>query len=103
MYAQNAISVNEMLGHSWDKILNSTTKETLGVKVLTSRGLFPEAKWYWIGFGAMIWFTFLFNTLFTLSLTYLMREYFLDGVALSYFEGFIMLFSSNWQSPTIDI
>ncbi|XP_062204828.1 ABC transporter G family member 36 [Phragmites australis] len=72
MYAQNAISVNEMLGHSWDKILNSTaSNETLGVQVLKSRGVFPEAKWYWIGFGAMIGFTILFNALFTLALTYL--------------------------------
>jgi hypothetical protein len=76
MYAQNAISVNEMLGHSWDKILDiSKSNETLGVQVLKSRGVFPEAKWYWIGFGAMIGFTLLFNTLFTLALTYLRREY----------------------------
>jgi hypothetical protein len=75
MYAQNAISVNEMLGHSWDKILNSTaSNETLGVQALKSRGLFTEAKWYWIGFGAMIGFTILFNALFTLALTYLKRE-----------------------------
>jgi len=75
MYAQNAISVNEMLGHSWDKILNSTaSNETLGVQTLKSRGVFPEAKWYWIGFGAMIGFTILFNALFTLALTYLKRE-----------------------------
>ncbi|KAG2598998.1 ABC transporter G family member 36 [Panicum virgatum] len=72
MYAQNAISVNEMLGHSWDKILNSTaSNDTLGVQTLKSRGVFPEAKWYWIGFGAMIGFTILFNALFTLALTYL--------------------------------
>ncbi|CAD6230903.1 unnamed protein product [Miscanthus lutarioriparius] len=45
MYAQNAISVNEMLGHSWDKILNSSaSNETLGVQSLKSRGIFPEAK-----------------------------------------------------------
>ncbi|CAD6230895.1 unnamed protein product [Miscanthus lutarioriparius] len=72
MYAQNAISVNEMLGHSWDKILNSTaSNETLGVQTLKSRGVFTEAKWYWIGFGAMVGFTILFNALFTLALTYL--------------------------------
>ncbi|OEL30546.1 ABC transporter G family member 36 [Dichanthelium oligosanthes] len=72
MYAQNAISVNEMLGHSWDKILDSTaSNETLGVQILKSRGVFTEAKWYWIGFGAMIGFTILFNAMFTLALTYL--------------------------------
>ncbi|CAO2191404.1 unnamed protein product [Urochloa humidicola] len=72
MYAQNAISVNEMLGNSWNKLLNSTaSNETLGVQVLKSRGLFTEAKWYWIGFAAMVGFTILFNALFTLALTYL--------------------------------
>ncbi|KAG8051399.1 hypothetical protein GUJ93_ZPchr0001g31074 [Zizania palustris] len=72
MYAQNAISVNEFLGHSWDKILDSTaSNQTLGVQVLESRGVFPEAKWYWIGFGALLGFTMLFNALFTLALTFL--------------------------------
>ncbi|KAG8051402.1 hypothetical protein GUJ93_ZPchr0001g29855 [Zizania palustris] len=72
MYAQNAISVNEFLGHSWDKILDSTvSNETLGVQALKSRGVFPEARWYWIGFGALLGFIVLFNCLFTLALTYL--------------------------------
>ncbi|KAL6861800.1 hypothetical protein ACP4OV_017500 [Aristida adscensionis] len=72
MYAQNAIAVNEFLGHSWDKIVNnSISNETLGVQVLKSRGFFPEAKWYWIGFGAVLGFTFLFSFLFTLALTFL--------------------------------
>ncbi|TKW32265.1 hypothetical protein SEVIR_2G157400v4 [Setaria viridis] len=70
MYVQNAITVNEFLGHSWDKILNSTvSNETLGVQVLKSHGVFPEARWYWIGFGALLGFTALFNVLFTLALT----------------------------------
>ncbi|XP_072970521.1 ABC transporter G family member 36-like [Typha angustifolia] len=68
MYAQNAIAVNEFLGHSWSKV-NGT--ESLGVSVLKSRGVFPEAKWYWIGFGALIGYVFLFNALFTLALAYL--------------------------------
>ncbi|KAL5228851.1 hypothetical protein ABZP36_017116 [Zizania latifolia] len=72
---RNAISVNEFLGHSWDKILNSTaSNQTLGVQVLESRGMFPEAKWYWIGFGALLGFTMLFNALFTLALTFLRRD-----------------------------
>jgi hypothetical protein len=76
MYAQNAISVNEFLGHSWDKILDSNkSNETLGVQTLKSRGVFPEAKWYWIGFGALIGFALLFNALFALALAYLRREY----------------------------
>ncbi|GJM87710.1 hypothetical protein PR202_ga03692 [Eleusine coracana subsp. coracana] len=72
MYAQNAIAVNEFLGHSWNKIVNnSISSETLGMQVLKSRGIFPEAKWYWIGFGAMIGYTVLFSTLFTLALRFL--------------------------------
>nr|CAD1823989.1 unnamed protein product [Ananas comosus var. bracteatus] len=70
MYAQNAISTNEFLGHSWSKKLPGQN-ESLGVEVLTSRGVFPEAKWYWIGFGALIGYLFLFNILFTLAITYL--------------------------------
>jgi len=75
MYAQNAITVNEMLGRSWGKILDSTaSNETLGVQALKARGVFPEAKWYWIGFAAMIGYILLFNAFFTLALTYLKRE-----------------------------
>jgi hypothetical protein len=76
MYLQNAITVNEFLGHSWDKIVNSSmSNETLGVQILKSRGFFTEAKWYWIGLSAMIGFTFFFSTLFTLALGFLKREY----------------------------
>ncbi|TVU10999.1 hypothetical protein EJB05_44557, partial [Eragrostis curvula] len=72
MYAQNALSVNEMFGHNWDKTMNKTASdETMGVLVLKSRGVFPEAKWYWIGFGALLGFMVLFDTFFTLALTFL--------------------------------
>ncbi|OAY63325.1 ABC transporter G family member 36 [Ananas comosus] len=70
MYAQNAISTNEFLGHSWSKALPGSS-EPLGVSVLKSRGVFTEAKWYWIGFGALIGYTVLFNALFTAALAYL--------------------------------
>ncbi|PKA63442.1 putative pleiotropic drug resistance protein 2 [Apostasia shenzhenica] len=70
MYAQNAISTNEFLGHSWSHII-PPAKERLGVLVLKSRGVFPEAKWYWIGLGALLGYMFLFNFLFTVALTYL--------------------------------
>ncbi|XP_052206530.1 pleiotropic drug resistance protein 1-like isoform X2 [Diospyros lotus] len=70
MYGQNAIAVNEFLGHSWSKVLPGST-ETLGVSVLKSRGIFTEARWYWIGVGALIGYIFLFNGLFILALTYL--------------------------------
>jgi hypothetical protein len=75
------------MGHSWNKIVNSSaSNETLGVQVLKSRGVFPEARWYWIGFGAMIGFTILFNALFTLALTYLRREYTLRTDLLFFLE-----------------
>uniref|UniRef100_V5NXR0 PDR protein 2 n=1 Tax=Vinca minor TaxID=60093 RepID=V5NXR0_VINMI len=71
MYAQNAASVNEFLGHSWDKKAGNNTDATLGVTLLKARSLFPESYWYWIGIGALLGYTVLFNVLFTLFLTYL--------------------------------
>ncbi|XP_011019747.1 PREDICTED: pleiotropic drug resistance protein 1-like [Populus euphratica] len=70
MYVQNAVSVNEFLGNSWRHIPPNST-ESLGVTLLKSRGVFPEARWYWIGVGALIGYTLLFNFLFTLALKYL--------------------------------
>ncbi|KAL0010567.1 hypothetical protein SO802_005675 [Lithocarpus litseifolius] len=70
MYAQNAIVVNEFLGKSWRHVLPNSM-EPLGIEVLKSRGFFPHAYWYWIGVGALIGFVLLFNTAFTLALTYL--------------------------------
>ncbi|KAK1306973.1 Pleiotropic drug resistance protein 3 [Acorus calamus] len=69
-YAQNSVSVNEFLGHKWKHILPNST-EPLGVLVLKSRGVFPEAKWFWIGAGALVGYIFLFNGLFTIALSYL--------------------------------
>ncbi|XP_078428059.1 ABC transporter G family member 39-like isoform X2 [Wolffia australiana] len=72
MYAQNAIVVNEFLGHSWSQVVDLlVTKETLGVLVLKTRGFFYHASWYWIGVGAMIGYICLFNILFMLALDYL--------------------------------
>ncbi|KAF8393289.1 hypothetical protein HHK36_021530 [Tetracentron sinense] len=70
MYGQNAIAVNEFLGESWRHVLPNST-EPLGVTILKSRGIFPEAHWYWIGVGASIGYVFVFNFLFTLALSYL--------------------------------
>ncbi|WVZ20778.1 hypothetical protein V8G54_008100 [Vigna mungo] len=70
MYAQNALAVNEFLGKSWLHVPPNST-EPLGVKVLKSRGIFPEAYWYWIGVGASIGYMLLFNFLFPLALQYL--------------------------------
>ncbi|KAF8035907.1 hypothetical protein BT93_C1817 [Corymbia citriodora subsp. variegata] len=70
MYGQNAIAVNEFLGKQWRHIPPNAT-EPLGVLVLKSRAIFPEARWYWIGVGASIGYMFLFNFLFTMALKYL--------------------------------
>ncbi|CAL5435370.1 unnamed protein product [Camellia sinensis] len=70
MYVQNAIAVNEFLGDSWRHVPADST-ESLGVIIMKSRGLFPEAYWYWLGVGVSIGYIFLFNSLFTLALAYL--------------------------------
>lgn len=70
MYGQNGMAVNEFLGKSWSQVLPNST-ETLGVAVLKSRGLFTEAKWYWICVGALVGYIFLFNIFNVLALTYL--------------------------------
>ncbi|KAK6148931.1 hypothetical protein DH2020_016456 [Rehmannia glutinosa] len=63
MYAQDAIVVNEFRGNSWNHVIPNTN-ETLGVAVLKTRGFLPEAKMYWIGVGALLGFTILFNLSF---------------------------------------
>ncbi|XP_020097477.1 ABC transporter G family member 31 [Ananas comosus] len=70
MYAQNAISINEFLGHSWDKKVGKNGIP-LGEVVLKGYGLFSESYWYWIGVGALFAYTVILNILFTLFLTYL--------------------------------
>ncbi|CAN1121568.1 Pleiotropic drug resistance protein 1 [Linum perenne] len=70
MYAQNAIVANEFLGDSWRKILPNST-EPLGVLVLKSREFFPHAYWYWIGAGALVGYVVIFNSCFSLALTFL--------------------------------
>ncbi|KAF2301530.1 hypothetical protein GH714_025553 [Hevea brasiliensis] len=70
MYGQNAIVVNEFFGKSWSHVLPNST-EPLGVQVLNSRGFFPHAYWYWIGTGALVGFTLLYNFCFILALTFL--------------------------------
>ncbi|XP_061982098.1 pleiotropic drug resistance protein 1-like isoform X6 [Populus nigra] len=70
MYGQNAIVVNEFLGHSWSHIPGNST-EPLGIQVLKSREFFTEANWYWIGVGATVGFMLLFNICFALALTFL--------------------------------
>ncbi|ERM97050.1 hypothetical protein AMTRI_Chr05g64100 [Amborella trichopoda] len=71
MYAQNAASANEFLGNSWHKKATHHSNESLGILLIKTRGLFPEEYWYWIGAGALLGYSILFNLLFTFFLTYL--------------------------------
>ncbi|KAL1823861.1 hypothetical protein ACET3Z_010639 [Daucus carota] len=71
MYGQAASSVNEFLGHSWDKKIGSNSTMRLGDQLLKARSLFRQSYWYWIGVAALLGYTLLFNILFTFSLTYL--------------------------------
>jgi len=41
---------------------------------LKSRGFFTESYWYWIGVGALVGYTLLFNFGYMLALTFLNRE-----------------------------
>ncbi|XP_076922113.1 pleiotropic drug resistance protein 1-like [Bidens hawaiensis] len=68
MYAMNALAVNEFLGHSWNTPLNGTT---IGKRIITSRGFFAEAYWYWLAVGALLGFILVFNFGFALALAYL--------------------------------
>lgn len=70
MYAQNAVLVNEFLGHSWSHIPQGKNV-SLGVEAMTSRGFFPYSYWYWIGAGALVGFVFVLNILYIGALTFL--------------------------------
>ncbi|MCD7463338.1 transcription factor [Datura stramonium] len=70
MYSLNSILVNEFDGNKWNQILPNGT-EPLSVAVVRSRGFFPNAYWYWIGVGALIGFTIVFNIFYSLALAYL--------------------------------
>ncbi|XP_061343409.1 pleiotropic drug resistance protein 1-like isoform X2 [Gastrolobium bilobum] len=70
MHCLNAIVNNEFLGKTWRHVLPNST-EPLGVEVLKSRGFFIESYWYWIGVGALIGYTLLFNFGYILALTHL--------------------------------
>ncbi|PON71212.1 ABC type transporter protein [Trema orientale] len=70
MYYQNAILVNEFLSDQWRHLEPNGTR-SLGVAVLESRGFFTKSYWYWIGFGAVVGYTIIFNVLYALALTFL--------------------------------
>ncbi|KAH7657266.1 Monosaccharide-transporting ATPase protein [Dioscorea alata] len=70
MYAQNAVAVNEFLGHSWDKIVDSSNI-TLGVQILKFRGIFVDKNWYWYGVAGLVGYMMIFNIFFIYFLDWL--------------------------------
>ncbi|TYI81111.1 hypothetical protein E1A91_D05G132800v1 [Gossypium mustelinum] len=70
MYGQNALMVNELLGHQWSRVPPGSN-ESIGLQVLKTRSFFHESYWYWLGVGALVIFVVLYNVFFTLALTYL--------------------------------
>ncbi|XP_038885457.1 ABC transporter G family member 42-like isoform X2 [Benincasa hispida] len=70
-YCYNAISVNEMFAPRWMNRLASDNETPLGLAVLKNFDIFQDRNWFWIGAGALLGLTILFNVLFTLALMYL--------------------------------
>ncbi|XP_072994199.1 pleiotropic drug resistance protein 3-like isoform X2 [Typha latifolia] len=67
-YVEIALALNEFLAPRWQKI--SLARTTIGHQVLTARGLNYKGYFYWIAVGALFGFIILFNTGFTLALTF---------------------------------
>ncbi|KAK4410533.1 ABC transporter G family member 42, partial [Sesamum angolense] len=55
----------------WMNKLASDNSRRLGVAIMNNFDIFVDKNWYWIGVGALLGFTLLFNVLFTLALMYL--------------------------------
>ncbi|RYR31600.1 hypothetical protein Ahy_B01g056429 isoform C [Arachis hypogaea] len=66
-YGELAVTVNEFLAPRWQKM---STNTTLGRKIMDGRGLNFDGYFYWISIGALLGFTVLFNTAFTLVLSF---------------------------------
>ncbi|XP_071701682.1 ABC transporter G family member 39-like isoform X2 [Rutidosis leptorrhynchoides] len=73
MYAQNALVINEFLDKRWNapNIYPLINASTVGQALLKSRSFFTKDYWFYICIGALIGFSFLFNILFIIALTYL--------------------------------
>ncbi|PIA56929.1 hypothetical protein AQUCO_00700938v1 [Aquilegia coerulea] len=73
-YAYSAITVNELLAPRWMNKMDTNNVTSLGVSVLRTIGVSPKKNIFWIGAGALVGFTIIFQVLFTLSLMYLDRD-----------------------------
>ncbi|KAL2509221.1 ABC transporter G family member 39 [Forsythia ovata] len=72
-YGQNAIVMNEFLDKRWSTPNTDPrfNEPTVGKVLLQSRGFYTDDYWFWICVGALIGFSFLFNILFIVALTFL--------------------------------
>ncbi|KAH0930431.1 hypothetical protein HID58_016158 [Brassica napus] len=68
-YAEIGLSVNEFLAPRWQQM--QPTNVTLGRTILESRGLNYDDYMYWVSLCALLGQTLLFNTIFTLALSFL--------------------------------
>ncbi|PWA44181.1 plant PDR ABC transporter associated [Artemisia annua] len=73
MYAQNALVINEFLSERWraPNVYMRINASTVGEALLKSRGFFTKDYWFYVSIGALIGFSFLFNILFIVALTFL--------------------------------
>nr|GEX68219.1 pleiotropic drug resistance protein 2-like [Tanacetum cinerariifolium] len=73
MYAQNALVINEFLSERWmaPNIYMGINASTVGEALLKSRGFFTKDYWFYVSIGVLIGFSFLFNILFIVALTFL--------------------------------
>lgn len=91
MYAQQAVSINEFSAPRWDTPTlvplgdGTTITQRLGDAVLTSRSLFTDRYWTWIGMAALVFYWVAFNFISMLALQYL-NMYKGDSVAVSEHE-----------------
>ncbi|KAK9131814.1 hypothetical protein Scep_011342 [Stephania cephalantha] len=69
-YAQKAISVNEFTATRWME-KSMLGDDTVGHNVLRLHDLPSGGYWYWLGVGALLAYSVLFNSLLTLALAYL--------------------------------
>ncbi|KAK9030821.1 hypothetical protein V6N11_032231 [Hibiscus sabdariffa] len=70
-YGFNGFTVNEMLASRWTNKPASDGSPNLSAQVLRAFDVPNDKNWYWIGAGALMGFTVLFNVLFTFALMYL--------------------------------
>ncbi len=73
---------------------STTSNKTLGHAIIERRGLFAEARFYWIGIGALFGFCIIYNVLFTLALAYLNRK---SVMLLSCTTIFSIIITVGWE------